>query len=98
MLKRRFIDGRNGGVFQKSSSLGQCTVESIFEANKHAAGKPGLCEQSNFVTLLKPGFLTLIGLLGKLRLVDLQIEPFQALEASDELGFGQPDLSWCWHR
>ena len=58
----------------------------MFRANEHAAWKPGSSEQANFISLLKPNLLTLVRLLGEFRLVNLVVEPLQALDTSHELG------------
>ena len=62
-------------------------IQSVFRANEYAPRKPRLSKQANLISLLKPGLLTIVRLLGEIRLVNLVVEPFQALDTSHELRF-----------
>jgi hypothetical protein len=87
MLECRFKYSRNGGIIQQAGRLRQSRSQSKLEANEHAARKTGLSEQTNFISLFNPGLLTLLRLLGEFGLINLEVQPLQALDTSHELRF-----------
>jgi hypothetical protein len=87
MLECCFKYCRNRGIVQQAGRLRQGAIRSVFKANEHAARKTGLSEQANFIPLLKPSLLTLVRLPSEFGLINLVVEPLQALDTCHELGF-----------
>jgi hypothetical protein len=93
MLEGRLKYCGDRGILQQGSRLAQGTSQSVIEANEDAARKPRLGEQSNFISLLQAGLLSLVSGIRQFWLIDLEIEPLQALDASDELRFREAAVS-----
>ena len=76
------LDGR---ILHESSCICEGIRNPIVEADKHAALKPSLSKEPDFMSLFKSSLLSLLRRFRKFWLVDLKIQAFQALDTSDKL-------------
>src|SRR5690349_8886397 len=98
MAKRRLVDRWHRRIFEKGGRLGQRAAGSIFKTHCAAARETALGEQSHLVPLLKARILALVAALPQLRRVDLEVEPFEALDACHYLRLGELDRRGRRHR
>src|SRR5438093_11669108 len=83
-------DGRHGRITEQlCRPLQRLRCMAVIRLHQNAARKPLASERADLGPHVQNRLRLLIRLGGQFRLVDLQIEPFVALEAGEEFGFGE---------